>query len=139
MKLERKGVSIIQTLFFNRESNYSEQVDVNISLKLYRLTVNYADSFSADMLDALKSLSGNTLNNLPFMGSYMGGCTGVLLDFEYINGIMTYLFDFSVEKLEFNGAVPHRKIKHIRMECRHFIKNSAVLITEDKEVEDRLY
>lgn len=131
-------MSIIQTLFFNRESNYSEQVDVNISLKLYRLTVNYADSFSADMLDALKSLSGNTLNNLPFMGSYMGGCTGVLLDFEYINGIMTYLFDFSVEKLEFNGAVPHRKIKHIRMECRHFIKNSTVLITEDKEVEDKV-
>ncbi|MDP4091125.1 MAG: hypothetical protein Q8930_17910 [Bacillota bacterium] len=123
-------------LFFREILGQQEEKSMDIRLKLYRLSVKYPSSLSPEMERVLHELAGRSLNDLPFIGSYLKRCTAILLDVLYSDGIISYLFDFSIEKIEYNSSVPVRRVEHSHIECRHYLRSSIVVITGTEEIED---
>lgn len=91
------------------------------------------------MISVLNDLAGINLSSLPFISSYLNKFNAFLLDANYSKGIITYLFDFNIEKLQYDdAAVPIRKIVHNKIECRHSLESNIIVITKNVAVEDKI-
>ncbi len=91
------------------------------------------------MINVLNNLVGMNLSSLPFISSYLNKFNAFLLDANYSKGIITYLFDFNIEKLQYDdAAVPIRKIVHNKIECRHSMESNIIVITKNAAVEDKI-
>ena len=125
-------------IFFKSTENKIEDSTEVHSLKIYKLTNKYINSLSDEMIESLGQLINTNLNPLPFLGSFLGNFYARLIDFKHSEDKLDYLFEYSTEKIEFTGSTPFKKIVHIRIECRHYLRHNLVLISSKDDIEDKL-
>lgn len=124
-------------LFFKNTSDDKEDSNEVHNLKIYKVTTKYIESFSEEMLENLNGLIGKSLNTLPFLGSFLGSYNTVLLNYTYSKGKVIYLLEYIIEKIEFNGTMPFKKVTHTKIECCHYLKHNVLLLTSKDSIEDK--
>ncbi|WP_163195342.1 hypothetical protein [Clostridium thermarum] len=124
-------------VFFSHSFDEKEISKKVTNLKLYKITTRYLDKLTVEMVKSLQQLVGKGVNDLPFLGSYLNKYNTVLVNFSHSENKVNYLLDYSIEKLDFNGTMPVKRIIHTRVECRHYLEQNLLLLVQKEDIEDK--
>lgn len=115
---------------------YSDENSINF--KVYNLKTSYVNSFSEEMENELVNLIGKTLNDLPFICSFLRDNITTLLYAANTNDIIEYIFDYATEKIIVKDSVPRKAIIHNRAQCRHYLKKNIVIIQQNENIKNEI-